>query len=128
MIVGIDAASPVPPYEQLRAQVAALVGSGGLPVGTRLPTVRGLADDLGLAPGTVARAYRELEREGWVETRGRHGTFVAASTGLTEAGRREQLRRAAQAYAEQARQVGLGVQEARRAVLDALAEDLPSSA
>lgn len=129
MIVGVDAASPVPPYEQLRAQIAALAGGGSLPVGSRLPTVRGLADDLGLAPGTVARAYRELEREGWVETRGRHGTFVAASTGLTASVRREQLRRAAEAYAEQARQVGLGGPEARQAVLDALARlELPSSA
>lgn len=128
MIVRIDVASSVPPYEQLRAQIGALAGSAALPVGARLPTVRGLADDLGLAPGTVARAYRELERDGCVETRGRHGTFVAASPRLSEAARRDQLRRAARAYAEQARQIGLGGQEAHDAVLNALAQELPSSA
>ena len=47
--------------------------------GTRLPTVRRLAGDLGLAVNTVARAYRELERDGLVVTRGRNGTVVAAS-------------------------------------------------
>lgn len=129
MIVRVDAASAVPPYEQLRAQIAGLVGSTALPVGARLPTVRGLAEDLGLAPGTVARAYRELERDGCLETRGRHGTYVAASPRLTDAARRAQLRRAAQAYAAQARQIGLGGQEAQVAVLEALTqEELLSSA
>ena len=49
----------------------------GLPPGTRLPTVRELAGQLGLAVNTVARAYRELESAGVLETRGRFGTFVA---------------------------------------------------
>lgn len=78
MIVEVDAASAVPPYEQVRSQVAALVRSGALPAGSRLPAIRQLAGDLAVAPGTVARAYRELESEGLVETRGRHGTVVAA--------------------------------------------------
>src|SRR3982751_5707969 len=77
--VAIDAASPVPPYEQLRRQLARQIGDRTLAVGTRLPTVRRLAADLGLAVNTVARAYRELEESGLVETRGRAGTFVAAS-------------------------------------------------
>jgi len=47
--------------------------------GDRLPTVRGLADTLGLAPNTVARAYRELEAGGWIVGKGRAGTFVADS-------------------------------------------------
>lgn len=76
MIV-IDPASPTPPFEQLRSQLVAAVSSGEMPPGERLPTVRRLAEDLGLAPGTVARAYRELEAAGIVETRGRHGSFVA---------------------------------------------------
>lgn len=50
---------------------------GRLPPGTRLPTVRELAGQLGLAVNTVARAYRELETAGVVETRGRFGTFIA---------------------------------------------------
>lgn len=107
MIVGIDDSSPTPPYEQLRAQVVALAASGGLPVGARLPSVRQLADDLGLAPGTVARAYRELERDGNVVTRGRHGTFVAAAGDLSEHARERQLEQAACDYARRATALGV---------------------
>lgn len=91
----------------LRAQIVALTATGELPVGARLPTVRALARDLGLAPGTVARAYRELERDGNVETRGRHGTFVATTADLSSELRDRQLRHAAEEYA--ARAVTLGV-------------------
>jgi DNA-binding transcriptional regulator YhcF (GntR family) len=78
-MIGYDPGSPVPPYEQVRAQLARQVQAGELVPGTRLPTVRRLAGDLGLAVNTVARAYRELERDGLVVTRGRNGTVVAAS-------------------------------------------------
>ncbi|GAA3024228.1 GntR family transcriptional regulator [Microbacterium dextranolyticum] len=77
MIV-LDPASSLPPFEQLRTQIVDDIAAGHLVAGTRLPTVRRLAEDLGIAPGTVARAYRELETAGFVETRGRHGTFVSA--------------------------------------------------
>jgi len=78
-VLRIDPAAPEPPYEQLRGQLVAQIGSGELAAGTRLPTVRRLAEELGLAPNTVARAYRELEQAGVLETRGRGGTFVALS-------------------------------------------------
>ncbi|WP_086700479.1 SpoIIE family protein phosphatase [Streptomyces tricolor] len=68
-----------PPYEQVRAQISEQARSGALPVGYRLPTVRGLAESLGLAVNTVAKAYRALETDGVIETRGRNGTFVAAA-------------------------------------------------
>jgi DNA-binding transcriptional regulator YhcF (GntR family) len=73
----VDPASAVPPYEQVRSQIAAAIEDGSLGPATQLPTVRRLAQDLGLAVNTVARAYRELELAGLVETRGRQGTFVA---------------------------------------------------
>lgn len=76
--VRVDLTSSTPHYEQLRAQVAALVTAGLLQDGERLPTVRALANDLGIAPGTVARAYRELEAGGMVTTRRRVGTVVTA--------------------------------------------------
>lgn len=72
----VDHASSEPPYEQIRGQVTGLVDSGELPAGTRLPSVRALAGQLGLAANTVARAYRELEHAGVVTTRGRNGTVV----------------------------------------------------
>ncbi len=75
----IDSAAAVPPYEQLCSRVAAGVHDGSLPAGARLPTVRRLAEDLGLAVNTVAKAYRALEADGVIETRGRAGTFVSST-------------------------------------------------
>lgn len=105
-----------PPYEQVRAQISEQARSGALPVGYRLPTVRGLAESLGLAANTVAKAYRALEADGVIETRGRHGTFVAAAG---PAAARE-LASAAQAYAERARRLALTEADALTAVQDAL--------
>jgi DNA-binding transcriptional regulator YhcF (GntR family) len=73
----LDPQSSTPPYEQVRSQIAAAIESGRLRSAAQLPTVRRLAGDLGIAPNTVARATRELESAGLLETRGRHGTFVA---------------------------------------------------
>ena len=75
--VEIDLRSPVPPFEQIRARIADLVAAGELPAGTRLPSVRALAGDLGIAPNTVVRAYRELEAAGVVRTARGKGTVVA---------------------------------------------------
>jgi DNA-binding transcriptional regulator YhcF (GntR family) len=73
----VDPSSATPPYEQVRSQIAAAIEEGSLSPESQLPTVRRLARELGLAVNTVARAYRELELAGLVETRGRLGTFVA---------------------------------------------------
>ena len=78
LAVRIDLDSTTPHYEQLRAQLAALVTAGDLVDGQRLPTGRALANDLGIAPGTVARTYRDLEAAGLVTTRRRVGTLVTA--------------------------------------------------
>jgi len=115
MIV-IDAASPTPPYEQLRAQLARQIQDRTLAVGTRLPTIRKLAADLGLAVNTVGRAYRELEEAGLIETRGRAGSFVSARG--EEA--LEQARRAAREYAEIVTGLGIDPGEAMRIVEAAL--------
>ncbi|MCU1534171.1 MAG: GntR family transcriptional regulator [Glaciihabitans sp.] len=103
MKVEIDPSSSVAPYEQLRAQLVAQVSAGALTAGTRLPTVRKLADDLGLAPNTVARAYRELERDGFIETHGRNGTLVSAQADVAE----QQAQLAAHAYLARTRELGL---------------------
>jgi GntR family transcriptional regulator len=76
--ISVDLGSPTPPYEQIRLQISALIAAGALTAGTRLPAVRSLAADLGLAAGTVARAYKELEQAGLIETRRRNGTVVLA--------------------------------------------------
>jgi DNA-binding transcriptional regulator YhcF (GntR family) len=113
MDIQISADSRVPPFEQLRTQIAGQVASGILPAGTRLPTVRQLAAELGLAANTVARAYRELEADGVVTTSGRRGTFVSSST--LEA-TPEEAERLAREYAESARRLGLTCAEATRLV------------
>ena len=125
MILELDPASPVPPYEQVRAQVTTMVATGVLPPGTRLPSIRQLARDLGVATATIARAFRELERDQIVATRGRHGTFVLDAPARVAAAERERrLRAAARSFAVQARQLGvepeLALRQARWA-LDALA-------
>jgi len=74
--ISVDLGCPTPPYEQIRLQISVLIAAGGLAAGTRLPAVRRLAADLGLAAGTVARAYKELEQAGLIETRRRNGTVV----------------------------------------------------
>jgi len=79
----VDLASGVPPYEQIRTQVVAHASGGRLRSGDRLPTIRALATDLGVAAGTVARAYRELEAAGVVTTRRRTGTVVAEGAPAT---------------------------------------------
>ena len=64
MIIDVDPSGAVPVYEQVRTQLAEMIVTGALPQGFRLPTIRQLAADLALAPGTIARVYRELEAEG----------------------------------------------------------------
>lgn len=99
----VDLASGVPPYEQIRSQVVAHASAGRLRAGDRLPTIRALATDLGVAAGTVARAYRELEVSGVVSTRRRTGTVVAAGAPATDVA----LGRAASAFVAAARAEGL---------------------
>jgi DNA-binding transcriptional regulator YhcF (GntR family) len=102
-VIAIDSRSATPPYEQLRAQFMDEVTSGALAAGTRIPTVRKLAEDLGLAPNTVARAYRELEADGFIETRGRNGSFVSAQGDAAE----RQAQQAARAYADRIQKLGI---------------------
>jgi len=115
-MITVDTTSPMPPYEQVRAQIAGQITDGALVPGTRLPTVRQLAGDLRLAINTVARSYRELEAAGLVETRGRGGTVVTTDGDRA----RERLLNAAQRYATLSREIGLSADEAIRFVQTAL--------
>jgi DNA-binding transcriptional regulator YhcF (GntR family) len=121
MIVSVDLDSPLPPYEQIRAQITTMAASGVLPPGSRLPAIRQLAADLGLATGTVARAYRELETAGVILTRGRHGTHIARPPALTPQQRDDQLRQAAASYARHAAQLGVSPEDMIRALRRAMA-------
>jgi DNA-binding transcriptional regulator YhcF (GntR family) len=113
MDIAVDPTSAVPPYEQLRSGIAGRAADGSLPAGTRLPPVRTLAADLGLAANTVARAYKELEGDGVVETLGRRGTFVLSQD---THGSREEVRAAAASYVAVARRLGFTREEAAKVV------------
>ena len=102
----VDPQSSVPPYDQVRQQVGDLVARGSLVAGDRLPTVRALAGELGLAVNTVARAYRELESAGVIETRGRAGSFVTGDEVHSSA------KQAAAEYADRVRALGLSPEDA----------------
>jgi len=114
--LAVDATSATPPFEQIRMQVIEAVRTGALVPGDKLPTVRRLADDLGLAPNTVARSYRALEQDEVIETRGRLGSFVAATGDATH----KQVQLAAVAYADRAKSLGVDADEALAIVRAAL--------
>ena len=120
MIVSLDPTSPMPLFEQLRGQIARLIISGQLPVGTQLPAIRYLATDLGLARGTVAKVYEALARDGLVVSAGRAGTVVTPATKRAPVPKTE-LRQAAERIALVAHQLGLGSDEATAAVQEAFA-------
>lgn len=115
MIVHVDASSPVPVFEQLRAQIERLIVAGQLAPGDTLPPIRHLATDLGIARGTVNKVYEQLARDGLVRTAGRHGTVVerVRRKGLATS----DLDDAADALALVVRQLGLS-DEAAHAALD----------
>jgi len=76
--IAIDPNIEIAPYQQIEEQIRAAIQRGDLVPGATLPTVRQLADDLDVAPNTVARAYADLQNDGWLVSEGRRGTRVAA--------------------------------------------------
>lgn len=117
----VDTADPTPPYEQLRRQLADLIGTGVLEADTRLPPLRQLAADLGLAVGTVARTYRELEVANLVISRRGGGTKVSAGvTRRSAADITRAIDDAAEALVRGARLLGAQDGDVRAAVERAL--------
>ena len=128
-LVRVDPASDEPPFWQVRRQLSEAIVDGRLPVGTKLPPIRALAEQLGLAANTVARAYRELEVAGLVLTRGRLGTVVASDAPPPEGGSGDAVpgvgpdaavRLAAGDYARAARAAGIPDGDAVALVSEAL--------
>ncbi len=76
-------AGSAPAVDQIRDQIRGLIAAGRLAANERLPSVRQLAKDLGVAPGTVAKAYKTLESEGYLHTRTGGGTRVSAAASAT---------------------------------------------
>ena len=117
MILRVDPSSAVPVYEQLRSQLATMARSGALPARAPLPTIRQLAADLGIAKGTVSKAYDALVREGVIVSDGRRGTSIAPRRPpLANRERERQLAEAAEQYAIATVQLGTPIEEAQRAL------------
>jgi DNA-binding transcriptional regulator YhcF (GntR family) len=118
--ITLDASSPEPLSEQLSAALADRIRRGSLAPGARLPTVRALAEDLGLAANTVAKAYRVLEEAGLVQGRGRRGTFVTDRLPKRLPERERRLAEAADGFVRRGAQLGFGGEDVRRALNRAL--------
>lgn len=119
MRLRIDSTTPVPPFEQLRAQIALQVATGRMGPGDRLPTIRSLADELHLSPNTVARAYRELIEAGIAVAGGRGGTRIASAPPVAYdiAQRNEELTAAATEFARHALDLDVPIDEAIEAFI-----------
>ena len=122
MRITLDRSSPEPLSEQLATAIAERIRRGSLAPGSRLPTVRALAEDLELAPNTVAKAYGALEDKRLVVGRGRRGTFVTDRLPRRFTGRELGLGEAADAFVRRGKQLGFGDDDIRRALSRTLRE------
>lgn len=120
--IRLDHHTPVPPFEQVRAQIALQVAAGRLTPGDRLPAIRALAVELDVSTNTVARAYRELIGAGIAEAAGRRGTRITAAPPVAHdvAQRNEQLEAAADRFALAARELSVDTDEALEVIIMAL--------
>ena len=115
MIVVVDPDLPLPVYEQVREQIARMVAAGTLKPGHQLPTIRQLAADLGLAKGTISKAYELLEADNIIAMNGRKGSFVL-DVQPPEQGAQKALESTAEALVVAARQSGAGKSDAIKAI------------
>jgi GntR family transcriptional regulator len=115
MLLQIDPSDPTHVYEQIRSQIQMMISVGVLAPGTQLPTIRQLASDLGLAKGTVSKAYEALFRDGAIESRGRNGTVVSPCSPTFDAKQKHALLvEATQQLALRVRQLGISPDDAIR--------------
>jgi GntR family transcriptional regulator len=122
----VDSRSVVPPYLQIVQQVRQALRMGVLDVGDQLPTVREVASATAINPNTVLKAYRDLEREGLIEARAGHGTFVRRRPPGPPPGTHSRLGRGLARWVREARDAGLDdetIEELLRVTLRAAEEE-----
>src|SRR5262245_40584005 len=107
IIFRIDGRSAVPPYMQIVQQVRQALRMGVLTVGDQLPSVREVVAATAVNPNTALKAYRDLEREGLVEARAGHGTFVRGRPPGPPPGTHSRLGRKLATWVREAREAGL---------------------
>ena len=88
-MIHIDYRDPAPLYEQIIRRFEELILKGALPEGSSLPSVRSLAMELSINPNTIQRAYAELEKAGWIESRQDKGSVVSSNHAAAEAKKAE---------------------------------------
>src|ERR1700735_5200784 len=103
----VSSRSVVPPYLQIVQQVRQGLRMGLRDVGDRLPAVREVVAATAINPNTVLRAYRDLEREGLIEARVGHGTFVRRRPPGPPPGTHARLGRGLARWVREAREAGL---------------------
>ena len=123
----VDPHAGSPIYVQLTEQIKRAIAIGALRPGEGLPTVRGLAVDLKLNPNTVARVYRDLEREGVISTAPGRGSFVRENGVVAEARRAatDTTRHALDNVIREARSTGVTLDEVRSLTEDSIARWYP---
>jgi GntR family transcriptional regulator len=114
----LDPRSGVAPYLQIVQQVKEALRLGLLDVGDQLPTVREVVAVLAINPNTVAKAYRDLEREGLVVARPGRGTFITSTLAAPSLAHHAALRRELERWLEAAEEAGLD-EESIRALISA---------
>ena len=122
----VDGRSVVPPYLQIVQQVRQALRMGLLDAGDRLPAVREVVAATAVNPNTVLKAYRDLEREGLIEARPGHGTFVLKRPPGPPPGTHSRLGRSLARWVRQAREAGLddeSIESLLRVTLRAAAEE-----
>ncbi|HKU58354.1 MAG TPA: GntR family transcriptional regulator [Gaiellaceae bacterium] len=118
----LDPRSGVATYLQIVQQVKEALRLGTIDVGDQLPTVREVVADLAINPNTVAKAYRELEREGLVVARQGRGTFVASTLAPPSFRHYDELRARLEAWLEAADDAGLDEESVRALISSTLRE------
>ena len=117
----LDPGSPTPLYEQIAQRVRAAIAAGEAKPGTMLPSVRQLAGDLRVNPATVAQAYRQLERDGFVTSRRGTGTYVNALSTDRRAGERAaQARELVRGLVQEGARRGISAKELQAALREEL--------
>jgi GntR family transcriptional regulator len=116
----VDPHGGAPIYVQLAEQIKRAIAVGALVPGEKLPTVKALAQDLKVNPNTVARVYRDLERDGTIATAPGRGSFVRenGALGAARRGAAEVIERSFDDAAREARSLGATETEVR-AIADA---------
>jgi DNA-binding transcriptional regulator YhcF (GntR family) len=116
MVLVVERESAEPVYGQIARQVRERIVNGRLAAGTPLPAVRTLASDLGVNLNTVARAYRQLEEQGFLQIRDRSGAEVTAPPPAARSADRRRLTAELREVLERMRQAGMRLDDLRRVV------------